>query len=84
MVAEQFSEAIETEAITRAAKYGRMTGETLERGVSWRIYCGFSGSCHRMECPIMDGQLRTVTDYLEGFEEMLGYIVSSVSTSIGK
>jgi len=67
MVAEQFGEAIEMEAITRAAKYGRMTG-----------------TCHRMECPIMDGQLRTVTDYLEGFEEMLGYIVSSVSTSIGK
>jgi len=67
MVAEQFGEAIKMEAITRAAKYGRMTG-----------------SCHRMECPIMDGQLRTVTDYLEGFEELLGYIVSAVSTSIGK
>jgi len=67
MVAEQFGEAIEMEAITRAAKYGRMTG-----------------TCHRMECPIMDGQLRTVTDYLEGFEELLGYIVSAVSTSIGK
>jgi len=67
MVAEQFGEAIEMEAITRAAKYGRMTG-----------------TCHRMECPIMDGQLRTVTDYLAGFEEMLGYIVNSVSTSIGK
>ena len=26
MVAEQFGEAIEMEAITRAAKYGRMTG----------------------------------------------------------
>merc|ERR1712055_117702 len=67
MVAEQFGEAIEMEAITRAAKYGRMTG-----------------TCHRMECPIMDGQLRTVTDYLADFEEMLGYIVNSVSTSIGK
>merc|ERR1712123_233089 len=67
MVAEQFGEAIEMEAITRAAKYGRMTG-----------------TCHRMECPIMDGQLRTVTDYLEGFEELLGYIVSAVSTSLGK
>ena len=28
-MAEQFSEAIEMEAITRAAKYGRMTGEAL-------------------------------------------------------
>ena len=27
MVAEQFGEAIEMEAITRAAKYGRMTGK---------------------------------------------------------
>ena len=26
MVAEQFGEAIEMESITRAAKYGRMTG----------------------------------------------------------
>merc|ERR1712083_740213 len=42
MVAEQFGEAIEMEAITRAAKYGRMTG-----------------TCHRMECPIMDGQLNS-------------------------
>ena len=45
--------------------------------------CRFSGSCHRMECPVLDGQLRTVTDYLAGFEEMLGYIVNSVSTSLG-
>merc|ERR1719266_96444 len=67
MVAEQFGEAIEMESITRAAKYGRMTG-----------------TCHRMECPFLDGQLRGVTDYLAGFEEMLGYIVNSVSTSIGK
>ena len=42
-----------------------------------------TGSCHRMECPVLDGQLRTVTDYLAGFEEMLGYIVNSVSTSLG-
>ena len=27
MVAEQFGEAIKMEAITRAAKYGRMTGK---------------------------------------------------------
>jgi len=43
-----------------------------------------TGTCHNMVCPVMDGQLRTVTDYLAGFEEMLGYIVNSVSTSIGK
>ena len=41
MVAEQFGEAIEMEAITRAAKYGRMTGETLERGVSWCFIVDF-------------------------------------------
>lgn len=43
----------------------------------------YSGTCHRMECPVVDGQLRTVTDYLAGLEEILGYIVNSVSTSIG-
>merc|ERR1711892_1522331 len=56
-------------------------GEAIDRAAK---YGRMTGTCHRMECPIMDGQLRTVTDYLEGFEEMLGYIVSSVSTSIGK
>jgi len=66
IVAEQFEEAIEMEAITRAARYGRTTG-----------------TCHRMECPMLDGQLRTVADYLSGVEEILGYIVNSVSTSIG-
>jgi len=66
IVAEQFGEAIQMEAITRAARYGRTTG-----------------TCHRMECPVLDGQLRTVTDYLAGLEEILGYIVNSVSTSIG-
>jgi len=66
IVAEQFGEAIQMEAITRAARYGRTTG-----------------TCHRMECPVLDGQLRTVTDYLAGVEEILGYIVNSVSTSIG-
>jgi len=66
MLAEQFGDAVEMGAITRAARYGRMTG-----------------TCHRMECPMLDGQLRTVTDYLSGFEEMLGYIVNSVSTSLG-
>jgi hypothetical protein len=32
MVDEQFGEAIEMEAITRAAKYGRMTGKTNSWG----------------------------------------------------
>jgi len=36
-----------------------------------------------MECPIADGRLREVTDWLAGLEEMLGYIVNSVSTSLG-
>merc|ERR1711878_74180 len=58
IVAEQFGDAIEMDAITRAARYGRSTG-----------------TCERMECPILDGQLRTVTDYLAGVEEILGYIV---------
>ena len=84
MVAEQFGEAIEMEAITRAAKYGRMTGWFCDWWFSSQFHHVFLGTCHRMECPIMDGQLRTVTDYLAGFEEMLGYIVNSVSTSIGK
>ena len=83
MVAEQFGEAIEMEAITRAAKYGRVTGKN-NSWVTWWFNCGFSGTCHRMECPIMDGQLRTVTDYLAGFEELLGHVFNSVSTSIGK
>lgn len=66
IVAEQFGDAIEMDAITRAARYGRSTG-----------------TCERMECPILDGQLRTVTDYLAGVEEILGYIVNSIQTSIG-
>jgi len=41
------------------------------------------GTCHHMECPLADGRLREVTDWLAGFEEMLGYIVNSVSTSLG-
>jgi len=65
IVAEQFGEAIEMKAITKAAKMGRTTDSCL------------------MKCPILDGQLRTVTDYLAGLEEILGYIVNSVSTSIG-
>jgi len=66
MVAEQFGEAVNMQAITRAASLGR-SAET----------------CHMMKCPALDGQLRTVTDYLAGVEEILGYIVNSVSTSIG-
>lgn len=66
IVAEQFGDAIEMDAITRAARYGR-SEET----------------CFMMKCPILDGQLRTVTDYLAGLEEILGYVVNSVSTSIG-
>jgi len=41
------------------------------------------GTCHHMECPIADGRLREVTDWLAGLEEILGYIVNSVSTSLG-
>jgi len=42
-----------------------------------------AGTCHTMECPLLDGQLRSVTNWLEGVEEMLGYVVNSVSTSLG-
>jgi len=66
MLAEQFGEAIQMDAITRAAKYGRTTG-----------------TCERMQCPVLDGQLRTVTGWLQGFEEILGYVVNSVSHSFG-
>merc|ERR1719273_1559016 len=66
MVAEQFSDSIQMDAITRASKYGRMTG-----------------TCHLMECPLLNGKLREVTDWLAGFEELLGYVVNSVSTSLG-
>jgi len=66
MVAEQFSESIQMEAITRASKYGRTTG-----------------TCHLMECPLLNGKLREVTDWLAGFEELLGYVVNSVSQSLG-
>ena len=37
MVAEQFGEAIEMEAITRAAKYGRMTGKNTVLGLKIEI-----------------------------------------------
>merc|ERR1711910_181052 len=60
MVAEQFSESIQMEAITRASKYGRTTG-----------------TCHLMECPLLNGKLREVTDWLAGVEELLGYVVNS-------
>merc|ERR1712244_60185 len=66
MVAEQFSESIQMDAITRASKYGRTTG-----------------TCHLMECPLLNGKLREVTDWLAGFEELLGYVVNSVSQSLG-
>jgi len=66
MVAEQFSDSIQMDAITRASKYGRTTG-----------------TCHLMECPLLNGKLREVTDWLAGFEELLGYVVNSVSTSLG-
>ena len=36
-----------------------------------------------MECGAFDGQLREVTDWLAGLEEILGYVVNSVSTSLG-
>ena len=36
MVAEQFSDSIQMDAITRASKYGRMTGEfCYDQPVSW-------------------------------------------------
>ena len=41
------------------------------------------GTCHLMECPLLNGKLREVTDWLAGFEELLGYVVNSVSQSLG-
>lgn len=41
------------------------------------------GSCHSMKCPLADGRLREVTDWLAGLEEVLGYVINSVSTSLG-
>ena len=42
-----------------------------------------AGSCHSMKCPLADGRLREVTDWLAGLEEVLGYVINSVSTSLG-
>jgi len=43
---------------------------------------GRSSEC-LSSCPVLDGQLRTVTGFLGEFEEILGYIVKSIQTSIG-
>ena len=84
MVAEQFSDSIQMDAITRASKYGRMTGEFVPALYPGQRSKSFSpGSCHLMECPLLNGKLREVTDWLAGFEELLGYVVNSVSTSLG-
>ena len=40
------------------------------------------GSCHEMNCEFLNGQLRTLGDYLGSIEEFLSSIVSSVSNSI--
>jgi len=66
MVAEQFGNAIDINAITRSSRIGRS-----------------SGTCHTMDCPVLDGELRNVADYLTGLEEIIGTVVNSVSNSIG-
>ena len=69
MVAEQFGEAIEMEAITRAAKYGRMTGEIMVRGSVGVLFCIFRhlsphGVPHHgwtaQDCHRLPGRLRGV------------------------
>jgi hypothetical protein len=42
------------------------------------------GTCHSMECEIMDNQLRTVGDFLGTFEDFLSSVFNSISSSIGK
>ena len=81
MVAEQFSDSIQMDAITRASKYGRTTGKPSYTRILVTVLS--LGTCHLMECPLLNGKLREVTDWLAGFEELLGYVVNSVSTSLG-
>ena len=57
-----------------------MSGRTDSTG-KLTTFC--SGTCHLMECPLLNGKLREVTDWLAGFEELLGYVVNSVSQSLG-
>ncbi|TRY73704.1 hypothetical protein TCAL_00916 [Tigriopus californicus] len=40
------------------------------------------GSCDTMKCDFVDGQLRTIGDYLSSLEDFITSIVSSVSNSI--
>lgn len=40
------------------------------------------GSCHNMKCPVMDGQLRTLGDFLGTLEEFFSSVFTSVSSSI--
>lgn len=42
------------------------------------------GSCHAMECPVIDGQLRNISDILGSLEDIFSSIFDSVSNSIGK
>lgn len=74
MVAEQFGEDMGN---------GKGKGQGMEAITRAAKMGRTAGTCHNMECPIADGQLRTVTDWLGGVEEMLGYVVNSVSTSLG-
>jgi len=36
-----------------------------------------------MKCPVIDNQLRTITNSLAGVEEILAYVVDSIATSLG-
>ena len=40
------------------------------------------GSCHTMDCDFLDGQIRSVGEYLGSFEEFLSSIFETVSNSI--
>lgn len=40
------------------------------------------GTCHNMKCPVMDGQLRTLSGIVSSLEEFFGSIFTSVSSSI--
>ena len=40
------------------------------------------GTCHTMKCDFMDGQLRTLGDYLENVDDFFSSMISSISNSI--
>jgi len=52
--------------------------QTLTRAAKY----GRTDDC-LMKCPVIDTQLRTITNSLAGVEEILAYVVDSIATSLG-